>query len=143
SDGPLGQRAGATARAMLVSAAAAQWHVSPADCETARGVVHHRRTQRSATYGELASAAAGLPVPTDVPLKDPMRYEIIGRPAPGVDTPKIVTGQPVFGLDAHVPGMLYAVIQKSPVHGGRPAQVDDRAALGVPGVRRVVTIDGA
>jgi isoquinoline 1-oxidoreductase beta subunit len=128
---------------MLVSAAAAQWHVSPADCETDRGVVHHRRTQRSATYGQLAAAAAGLPLPTDVPLKDPMLYTIIGRPTPGVDTPKIVTGQPVFGLDAHVPGMLYAVIQKSPVHGGRPARVDDRAALSVPGVRRVVTIEGA
>jgi isoquinoline 1-oxidoreductase beta subunit len=143
SDGPLGQRAGATARAMLVTAAAAQWHVSRADCETALGIVHHRTTQRSATYGQLASAAARLAVPTDVPLKEPARYVIIGRPTGGVDTPKIVTGQPVFGLDAYVPGTLYAVIQKSPVHGGRPIQVDDRAALGVPGVRRVVTIDGA
>lgn len=143
SDGPLGQRAGAAARAMLVAAAAAQWRVEPSDCETLRGVVHHRASKRMLTYGQLAPAAAALPVPTDVALKDPARYTIIGRRTRGVDTPKIVTGRPIYGLDAHVPGMLYAVVEKCPVHGGRPTIVDDRAALAVSGVTRVILIDGA
>src|SRR5262245_47747962 len=143
SDGPLGQRAGAIARAMLVTAAAAQWNVDAAECETARGVVHHRASKRSIGYGALASAAAALPVPKEAPLKDPSRYAIIGRPTRGVDTPRIVRGQPIYGLDVRVPGMLFAVIEKCPVHGGRPARVDSRAALAVPGVKRVITIDGA
>jgi len=142
SDGPLGQRAGAVARAMLVAAAAAKWQVDPSECETARGIVTHRSTKRTLTYGQLAAAAAALPVPKDVPLKDPARYAIIGRRIRGVDTPKIVTGRPLYGLDAHAPGMLYAVIEKCPVHGGRPLHVDPAAALATPGVRRVVTIAG-
>ena len=142
SDGPLGQHAGAIARAMLISAAAAEWHVAAAECETARGVVHHRASKRSASYGKLAAAAAQLPVPKDAPLKDPARYTIIGRRTRGVDTAKIVTGQPIYGLDAHLPGMLYASIEKCPVHGGRPLRVDGRAALAVPGVTRIVTIEG-
>ena len=143
SDGPLGQRAGAVARAMLVAAAAAKWQVEPSECDAARGVVTHRSTKRTLTYGQLAAAAAALPVPTAVQLKDPARYTIIGRRLRGVDTPRIVTGRPLYGLDAHVPGMLYAVIEKCPVHGGRPLRVDSAAALATPGVRRVVTIAGA
>lgn len=142
SDGPLGQRAGAAARAMLVAAAAAEWRVDPAECETARGVVRHPRSKRSLGYGRLAAAAAALPVPKDVPLKDPSRYTIIGRRTRGVDVPKIVRGRPIYGIDARVPGMLFAVIEKCPVHGGRPRSVDARAALAVSGVRRVITIDG-
>ena len=143
SDGPLGQRAGAIARAMLVTAAASRWGVSAAECETASGVVHHRASKRSLGYGVLAAAAAALPVPKDAPLKDPSRYAIIGRRTRGVDTPKIVRGQPIYGLDARVPGMLFAVIEKCPVHGGRPSAVDSRAALTIPGVKRVLTIEGA
>ncbi|HEV3062901.1 MAG TPA: molybdopterin cofactor-binding domain-containing protein [Vicinamibacterales bacterium] len=141
SDGPLGQRAGAIARAMLVAAAAAAWRVDPSECETTRGVVHHRASKRSIAYGRLAHAASALPVPKDAPLKDPSRYTIVGHRTRGVDTPKIVRGQPIYGLDVHVPGMLYAVIEKCPVHGGRPRSVDGRAALALPGVLRVVTID--
>lgn len=143
SDGPLGQKAGAVARAMLVAAAAAQWGVEASACETARGAVHHPSSKRTLTYGHLAAAASALEVPKDVPLKDPARYTIIGRRMRGVDTPKIVTGRPLYGLDAHVPGMLYAVIEKCPVHGGRPARVDATAALAVAGVKRVITIAGA
>jgi len=143
SDGPLGQRAGAVARLLLIAAAAQQWHVDPSSCETARGVVHHRRSGRSASYGELAATAATLPVPKDPPpLKDVSRHTIVGRPTRGVDTPKIVVGEPMYGLDARVAGMLYAVIEKCPVHGGRPARVDAAAALAVPGVKKVVTIEG-
>src|SRR6185295_3181642 len=143
SDGPLGQRAGAVARAMLMAAAAKRWSVEASSCETARGVVHHRATGRSARYGELAAEAAAIAVPREVPpLKDPRRHTILGTRVGGVDVPKIVVGEPIFGLDARMPGMLYAVIEKCPVHGGRPVHVDAAAALAVPGVTRVVTIDG-
>ena len=143
SDGPLGQRAGAVARALLVAAAAKQWNVEPSACDTERGVVHHRATGRSAAYKDLASAAAALPLPKEAPpLKDVRRHTILGRPVRGVDTPRIVVGEPIYGLDARLPGMLHAVIEKCPVHGGRPATVDASAALAVPGVKRVVMIEG-
>jgi isoquinoline 1-oxidoreductase subunit beta len=143
SDGPLGQRAGAVARAMLVAAAAKRWNVEPSRCETERGVVHHRASGRSARYGDLVADAATLPAPKEMPpLKDVRRHTILGKPVRGVDTPKIVVGDPIYGLDARMPGMLYAVIEKCPVHGGRPASVDAAAALAVPGVKRVVTIEG-
>jgi isoquinoline 1-oxidoreductase beta subunit len=143
SDGPLGQRAGAVARRLLIAAAAKQWQVDPSTCETARGVVHHRPSGRSSAYGDLAAAAATLPVPKDAPaLKEFERHTIVGTPIRGVDTPKIVVGQPIFGLDARIEGMLHAVIERCPVHGGRPASVDATAALAVPGVTRVVTIEG-
>src|SRR5262249_32932091 len=73
---------------------------------------------------------------------DVARHTIVGKPTRGVDTPRIVAGEPIYGLDVHVPGMLYAVVEKCPVHGGKPARVDAAATLAVPGVRRVVTIDG-
>ena len=121
-----------------------QWHVDPASCETSRGVVHHRASgragrawrsrggRRGAAGAEGGAAAEGREPPHDC------------RPPPtrGVDTPKIVVGAPIYGLDARVPGMLHAVIEKCPVHGGRPARVDAVAALAVPGVTQVVTIDG-
>jgi len=143
SDGPLGQRAGAIARAMMIAAAAQTWNVDPSHCETERGVVHHRASRRSLSYGELTATAAALPVPVEVPpLKDVARYTIVGKPTRGVDTPKIVVGEPIYGLDVRVPGMLYAVVEKCPVHGGRPSRVDAAAALAVPGVRRVIPIEG-
>src|SRR6185503_16453760 len=91
SDGPLGQRAGAVARALLIAAAARRWQVEPSSCETERGVVHHRASARSARYGDLAADAATLPVPKDAPpLKDVRRHTIVGTPVRGVDTPRIV-----------------------------------------------------
>jgi isoquinoline 1-oxidoreductase beta subunit len=143
SDGPLGQHAGAVARTMLVAAAAAAWGVDAGGCDTARGVVRHRASGRSASYGDLAARAAGMRAPVSPPpLKDPSRYSIIGQPVRGVDTPRIVVGEPIYGLDVRVPGMLHASIAKCPVHGGRPARVDASKALAVPGVRRVITLDG-
>jgi isoquinoline 1-oxidoreductase beta subunit len=143
SDGPLGQQAGAVARALLVGAAANLWRVDPSSCHTAAGVVHHRLSGRSKPYGELAAAAAMLPVPkTAPPLKNIADHTIIGTRVRGVDTPRIVVGEPIYGLDVRVPGMLHAAIAKCPVHGGRPATVDGRAALAVAGVTRVVTIEG-
>ena len=143
SDGPIGQRAGAVARALLVAAAAATWRVDPAACDTARGIVHHRESGRSLSYGQLASVAATLPLPAHAPpLKAIDRHTIIGTRIRGVDVPRIVVGEPIYGLDVRAPGMLVAMIEKCPVHFGRPASVDASAALAVPGVRRVVTIEG-
>src|SRR3954470_22140415 len=136
SYGPLGQRAGALARQLLIAAAAKTWGVDPATCETSRGVVHHRRSGRSASYGSLAATAATLPVPTAAPaLKSIDRHTIIGTRTRGVDTPKIVVAEPIYGLDARMPGLLHAVVEKCPVHGGRPVSVDATAALAVPGVK--------
>ena len=142
SDGPLCRKAGAAARALLVAAAAKTWGVDARSCSTAKGVVHHRASGRALEYGELAAVAATLPVPQDVPLKDPSGFTIIGRPIPGVDTPRIVVGEPIYGLDVRVPGMLRAVVEKCPVHGGRPVKVDASDTLKVAGVKQVVTIEG-
>jgi isoquinoline 1-oxidoreductase beta subunit len=130
------RRVGAAARQMLVLAAAQSWSVAPAECRTEAGVVYHQKSGRSLSFGALAAKAATLPVPdlATVPLKDPKTFKIVGQPIPGVDNEKIVTGQPLFGIDVDVPGMLYAVFQKCPVFGGRvmSANVDTLKAL--PGV---------
>jgi isoquinoline 1-oxidoreductase subunit beta len=130
------RRVGAAARQMLVLAAAQSWSVAPAECRTEAGVVYNQKSGRSLSFGALAAKAATLPVPdlATVPLKDPKTFEIVGQPIPGVDNEKIVTGQPLFGIDVDVPGMLYAVFQKCPVFGGRVmnANVDTLKAL--PGV---------
>jgi isoquinoline 1-oxidoreductase beta subunit len=137
------RRAGALARAMLVAAAAQTWRVDSTQCESSNGFVHHRASGRSLAYGDLARLASTLPVPKPPPLpKDVSRFTIIGTPTRGVDTPRIVVGEPLYGLDVRVPGMSYAVIEKCPVHGGRPVSVDSGAALKVAGVKQVVVIDG-
>jgi isoquinoline 1-oxidoreductase beta subunit len=127
------RRVGAAGRQMLVAAAAQQWNVPPAECQTAAGIVSHQQSGRSLSYGVLASKAATLPVPelASVTLKDPTNFKIIGQPIPGVDNPKIVTGQPLFGIDVTMPGMLYAVFQKCPVFGGKlkSANIDALKAL--------------
>ena len=108
------RKAGAAARQMLVAAAAKRWNVAESECETASGQVLHKTSGRSLTYGALAADAATLPVPdlNRVRLKDPQSYKIIGHSIPGVDSPLVVKGEPLFGIDTVVPGMLYAVFQK-------------------------------
>ncbi|MDN7653003.1 xanthine dehydrogenase family protein molybdopterin-binding subunit [Burkholderia multivorans] len=137
------RRAGATARVLLVSAAAKQWNVDPAACHAENGEVRHPPSGRRASYGELADAAAKLPVPTDVALKKPEQFKLIGTPAKRLDSPEKVDGVAQFGLDVRLPGMLYAVIVNSPVFGGTVASVDDTAAKKIPGVRQIVRVDDA
>jgi isoquinoline 1-oxidoreductase beta subunit len=138
------RRVGAAGRAMLVAAAAQTWSVPVAECETERGVVYHRASKRSATYGGLASAAATIAPPdlATVMLKDPKAFRIIGQPMRGVDTHRIVTGVPLYGIDVAVPGMLYATFVKCPVFGGKVARANLDAIKALPGVRHAFVVDG-
>src|SRR5262244_4023264 len=137
------RRAGATARTMLVAAAAQTWNVDPASCQARRGVVTHTPTGRKLAYGALADRAAKLPVPTQVKLKDPKEFKLIGTPAKRLDTPAKVNGTAVFGIDVRLPGMKIATVAASPVVGGKVASVDDSKARAIKGVRQIVRLDDA
>ncbi len=133
--------AGATARELLVTAAAARWGVDRATCRAENGAVVHTDSGRRLGYGELATAAAALPLPTTTPpLKDPKRFRIVGTRVRRVDGPRIVTGAAGYGLDVRVPGMRFATIARCPVFGGSVARVDDARARAVPGVRAVARV---
>jgi isoquinoline 1-oxidoreductase beta subunit len=116
--------AGATARAMLIAAAADTWGVPGSECTTDRSFVMHAASKRRASYGELATKAATLPAPTGVPLKDPGNFTLLGTRVPGVDNAKIVTGAPLFGIDVRLPGMLYATYTKCAAFGGTVASAN-------------------
>ena len=133
--------ASATARAMLVGAAAQQWKVDPASCTASNGVVTHTATGRTLAYGMLADAAARITPPANVPLKDPKHFTIIGKRLKRFDTPNKTDGKVVYGIDAMLPGMKFATIAASPVLGGKVAHVDDSAAKTVPGVEKIVVLD--
>jgi isoquinoline 1-oxidoreductase beta subunit len=139
------RRTGAAARLMLVTAAARTWKVPVEECETADGVVYHKGKNKQATYGQLADEAAKVPPPNPmtVKVKDPKDFKIIGKPIGGVDSPKIVKGEPIFGIDVSVPGMKYAVYEKCPVYNGKfvSANIDEIKAL--PGIRGVYVIKGS
>jgi isoquinoline 1-oxidoreductase subunit beta len=137
------RQAGATARTMLVAAAAKRWNVEPASCRAQRGEVHHGPSGRSATYGDLAADAARLPVPENVTLKRPQDFKLIGTPAKRLDTPAKVNGTAVYGIDVRPPGLKIATLAQSPVFGGRLKSVNDTAAKAVKGVRQVVRLDDA
>jgi len=138
------RKVGAAGRQMLVAAAAKRWKVAANECTTASGEVRHQVSGRSLSYGELAAAAAKLPVPNldSVKLKDPKDYKIIGHSIPGVDSPLVVKGEPLFGIDTVVPGMLYAVFQKCPVFGGKVVSANIGAIKAMPGVRQVFVVEG-
>ena len=138
------RQVGAVARAMLVQAAANRWHVGTGELTTSGGRILHAASGRSLGYGEVASAAAALtpPDPGSVTLKQPSQFTIIGRPVVGIDSAKIVRGEAVFGVDTRIPGMLHAVYEVAPAHGGRLLKADIEAARRAPGVRHVVPIFG-
>ena len=135
------RQAGATARVLLISAAAQQWQVEPATCHAERGEVVHAATSRRIGYGQLVDAASKLPPPQNVTLKDPKDFKIIGTAQKRLDSPEKVDGTAVFGLDVRLPGMVYAAIVNSPVFGGTLVSVDDTNAKKIPGVRQVIRFD--
>ncbi|MGR3249519.1 MAG: molybdopterin cofactor-binding domain-containing protein [Paracoccus sp. (in: a-proteobacteria)] len=138
------RRAGAAARTMLEEAAAQQWGVPVDEVRAEDHRVVHAGSDRSISYGELAAAAAELPVPDrgGLRLKDPASFRYVGKGGTGlVDNMDITTGRATYGIDVRRDGMLYAVIARPPVFGGRIASLDDSAALAVPGVERVITIE--
>lgn len=134
------RQAGATAKAMLIAAAADTWNVSVTDCYAEKGFVIHKSSGKKLSYGELATKAAGMPVPTNVPLKDPKDFTIIGTRVKDVDAKAIVTGKPLFGIDTRKEGMSYAVVARPPAHGKKLQSFDDSAALKVNGVKKVVQV---
>ncbi|MCW3113314.1 MAG: xanthine dehydrogenase family protein molybdopterin-binding subunit [Segetibacter sp.] len=133
------RNAGATARLMLIQAAAQRWNATPEDCTTADGFVVHTKTGNKLSYGELAEDASKLPVPKDVKLKDRKDFKLIGKEVKNVANKDIVTGKGMFGLDFHREGMLYAMLQRPPAFGTRIKSVDDAAARAMPGIIDVVT----
>ncbi len=133
--------AGATARAMLVQAAAAKWSVDPASCRTENGEVLHDASSQKAAYGELTQAAAALTPPQDPQLKSPANFKLIGKSLKRLDTPDKVNGKAVYGIDARPPGVKIATLASCPVFGGKVAHVSDGRAKTVPGVRQVVVLD--
>jgi len=137
------RQAGATARTMLVSAAAKRWNVDAATCRAQGGEVLHPPTGRRATYGELAADAARVPVPENVALKQPKDFKLIGTPAKRLDTAGKVNGTAIYGIDVRPPGVRIATLAQSPVFGGRVKRVDDAAAKAVKGVRQIVRLDDA
>jgi isoquinoline 1-oxidoreductase beta subunit len=137
------RQAGATARIMLVAAAAKRWNVDPTSCRAQSGEVLHGPTGKRVKYGALAADAARMPVPDKVGLKRPQDFKLIGTPAKRLDTPAKVNGTAVYGIDVRRPGVKIATLAQSPVFGGRVKSVDDRAAKAVKGVRQIVRLDDA
>ncbi|MCP9234885.1 xanthine dehydrogenase family protein molybdopterin-binding subunit [Lewinella sp. JB7] len=135
------RKTGAMARHLLVAAAAQQLEVDAGELRTENGVIYHDGSDRSLGYGEVASLAATLTPPEEVTLKDPADFRIIGHGKKNVDARKIVTGQPLYGLDVQRDGMLYAAIVHPPAFGMSLKSVDDSAVRGMAGIRDVVTID--
>ena len=137
------RRAGATARVMLVAAAAQRWKVDPSTCRAENGAVVQAATGRRLGYGALVDAAAKLPVPEKVALKEPAAFRLVGKAHRRLDTSGKVNGSARFGIDTRLPGMKFAVLAQSPVFGGKLASIDEAKAKAVPGVTQVVRLDDA
>jgi len=137
------RRAGATARTMLIAAAAKLWNVDPTSCRAERGAVIHTATRRRIGYGAVAAAAAELPIPENVVLKRPQDFKLVGTPAKRLDTPAKVNGTAQYSIDVRLPGMKIATVAASPVLGGKVAALDDRKAKAITGVRQIVRLDEA
>jgi isoquinoline 1-oxidoreductase beta subunit len=134
------RQAGATAREMLIQAAAQKWGVDKTQCRAENNAVVNTATNSRLSYGELAEAAAKIAPPSGVALKDPSQFRIVGKPRKRLDTPEKTTGRAVFGIDVRVPNMLYAAAARCPVFGGKVASFDAAKAKAMPGVKHVVQI---
>ncbi|MEA1786982.1 molybdopterin cofactor-binding domain-containing protein [Arenibacter sp. GZD96] len=139
------RKAGATARYLLLQAAAQEWGVSPSSCTAENGKITHADSGKTLSFGALATAAQQLPLPDpeSVTLKDFSSYKLIGKDVPIIDLADIVTGKAVFGADVQLPGMKIAVIQRTPIVGATLASYDDTAALAIPGVEKIMKINGS
>lgn len=134
------RKAGATARVLLIAAAADTWGVAAADCYAEGGFVVNKTSGKKLSYGELASKAASMPIPANIPLKEAKDFTLIGTRVKDVDAKAIVTGKPLFGIDTRREGMLFAVVARPPAHGKKLQSFDDSAALKVNGVKKVVQV---
>src|SRR5262247_2938524 len=136
------RQVGAAARMMMISTAAKQWNVPEAECTTGSGTVKHARTNKTATYASLADAAMKMSpmAVTDVKLKDPKDFKILGTRVPGVDNMSIVTGKPAFSIDVNPPGMLFAAYEKCPVFGGKVVSANVEDIKKLPGVRHAFIV---
>ena len=134
------RKGGATARMMLIQAAANQWNVPASECSAANGVITHQSSGRSVSYGKVAAAAAKLTPPSDVALKSTMDWKIAGKPLKRLDTSDKLVGKTTYGIDVRLPGMLYAAISACPVFGGTLKSYDDAKVHGMPGVKHVVRV---
>ena len=134
------RKAGATARVMLIAAAAKNWNVDPASLRAENGYVINPATGARASFGSLADVAATMTPPKDVPLKDPKDFKLIGKPTRRLDTPDKVNGAAQFGLDVAIPGMMTVLIARAPVFGGKVLSFNADKAKAVPGVKDVVQI---
>ena len=132
------RKAAAAGRAMLVKAAAATWGVPESDCEANKGKVVHKKSNHTFTYGQICLEAAKLAIPKEPALKKESDFRFIGKPTARVDIPAKVKGTAVYGLDVSVPGMLYAVLARPPAYGAKPVSSNEKAALQVKGVVKVV-----
>jgi isoquinoline 1-oxidoreductase beta subunit len=134
------RRVGAAAREMLLQAAADTWQVKKEDCRAENGAVIHTSGKKF-TYGQLSRKAATMPVPTEISLKDPSAFKIIGKPTHRLDTREKIDGKAIFGIDARVQGVLIGLVARSPVFGGKVKSFDGEKAKAIPGVKEVVRIE--
>ena len=134
------RKGGASARVLLVQAAAEAWKVPAAECQAASSRITHAPSGRTVSYGQMAAAAAKLTAPADVPLKDPKTWKIAGKPVPRLDTLAKLDGSQVYGMDLKLPGMLNAAILDCPVFGGKLKSFDAAKVVNMPGVKKVVPV---
>ena len=134
------RKAGATARAMLIQAAANEWKVPAQECSASASVITHKPSGRTTTFGKVAEAAAKIEPPKEVTLKDPKDWKIAGKPLKRLDTAPKLTGEHVYGIDLKLPGMLCAAIKDTPVFGGKLTSFDASKVTGMKGVKHVVKV---
>ena len=137
------QQVGASARERLIAAAAARWNVPATECTAAASVVTHAASGRTLRYGEVAPDAAKVVLAKEPAIKTPDKFTFIGKPMPRIDVVHKIDGSAKFGIDAQIPGMVFAAINACPVPGGKLKSVDESPALGAPGVLKVVRLDDA